>query len=50
LGRVLVARNVAGVGAILIGTANELEADLAARFRRARLVKDEAICSGASMN
>jgi AraC family transcriptional regulator, regulatory protein of adaptative response / methylated-DNA-[protein]-cysteine methyltransferase len=42
LGRVLVARTVAGVCAILIGTADELEADLA-RFRKVRLVKDEAI-------
>jgi 6-O-methylguanine DNA methyltransferase, DNA binding domain len=43
LGRVLVARTVAGVCAILIGTADELEADFAARFRKVRLVKDEAI-------
>jgi 6-O-methylguanine DNA methyltransferase, DNA binding domain len=42
LGRVLVART-ADVCAILIGTADELEADLAARFRKVRLVKDEAI-------
>jgi len=39
---VLVARTVAGVCAILIGTAKELEADLAARFRNARLVENEA--------
>jgi len=38
LGRVLVARTVAGVCAILIGTAGDLEADLAARFSKAKLV------------
>jgi len=43
LGHVLVARTVAGVCAILIGTADELEADLAVRFRKARRVRNEAI-------
>src|SRR5262249_33711485 len=38
LGRVLIARPVAGVCAILIGTAGDLEADLAARFSKAKLV------------
>ena len=44
LGRVLVARSVNGVCAILIGAADhELEADLAARFPQATLVMNEAV-------
>jgi AraC family transcriptional regulator, regulatory protein of adaptative response / methylated-DNA-[protein]-cysteine methyltransferase len=44
LGRVLVARSVAGVCAILIGADDdELEGDLAARFPRATLVANEAV-------
>jgi O-6-methylguanine DNA methyltransferase len=44
LGQVLVARSVKGVFGILIGAdQNELEADLAARFPKARLVANEAI-------
>jgi AraC family transcriptional regulator of adaptative response/methylated-DNA-[protein]-cysteine methyltransferase len=44
LGRVLVARSVSGVCAILIGADHdELEADLAARFPRATLVANEAV-------
>ena len=43
LGHVLVARAAAGVCAILIGTAEDLEEDLAARFGKAGLVKNEAI-------
>ena len=43
LGRVLVARSISGVCAILIGAHdNELVTDLAARFREAKLVPDEA--------
>jgi AraC family transcriptional regulator, regulatory protein of adaptative response / methylated-DNA-[protein]-cysteine methyltransferase len=43
LGRVLVARSISGVGAILIGAHdNELVTDLAARFPEAKLVPDEA--------
>jgi AraC family transcriptional regulator, regulatory protein of adaptative response / methylated-DNA-[protein]-cysteine methyltransferase len=44
LGRVLVARSVNGVCAILIGADHdELEADLSARFPRATLVANEAV-------
>ncbi|HWW36041.1 MAG TPA: methylated-DNA--[protein]-cysteine S-methyltransferase [Xanthobacteraceae bacterium] len=44
LGRVLVARSVSGVCAILIGADdNELVTDLAARFPEAELVADEAV-------
>jgi len=44
LGRVLVARNVDGVCAILIGAShNELEADLAVRFPHAMFVANEAV-------
>jgi AraC family transcriptional regulator, regulatory protein of adaptative response / methylated-DNA-[protein]-cysteine methyltransferase len=44
LGRVLVARSVDGVCAILIGADHdELEADLASRFPRATLVANEAV-------
>jgi AraC family transcriptional regulator of adaptative response/methylated-DNA-[protein]-cysteine methyltransferase len=44
LGRVLVARSVDGVCAILIGADHdELEADLAGRFPRATLVANEAV-------
>lgn len=44
LGRLLVARSVNGVCAILIGADHdELEADLAARFRHATLVANEAV-------
>jgi AraC family transcriptional regulator, regulatory protein of adaptative response / methylated-DNA-[protein]-cysteine methyltransferase len=44
LGRVLVARSVNGVCAILIGADhNELEADLAARFPQATLVANRAV-------
>jgi AraC family transcriptional regulator of adaptative response/methylated-DNA-[protein]-cysteine methyltransferase len=44
LGRVLVARSVNGVCAILIGADNaELEADLAARFPQATLVANEVV-------
>ena len=44
LGQALVARSVKGICAILIGADhNELEADLAARFPKARLVADEAL-------
>ena len=44
LGQVLVARRVSGVCAILIGTKNdELVADLAARFPKAKLVANEDI-------
>jgi AraC family transcriptional regulator of adaptative response/methylated-DNA-[protein]-cysteine methyltransferase len=44
LGRVLVARSVTGVCAILIGAADhELEADLAARFPQATLVTNDAV-------
>jgi AraC family transcriptional regulator of adaptative response/methylated-DNA-[protein]-cysteine methyltransferase len=44
LDRVLVARSATGVCAILIGAGrDELEADLAARFPRARLVANEAV-------
>jgi hypothetical protein len=44
LGQVLVARSVKGVCAILIGACHEeLEADLAARFPKARLVVNEAL-------
>lgn len=44
LGRVLVARSVNGVCAVLIGADHdELEADLAARFRHATLVANEAV-------
>ena len=43
LRHVLVARTTAGVCAILLGTADELAADLATRFRKARLVKNAAI-------
>jgi O-6-methylguanine DNA methyltransferase len=44
LGRVLVARSVKGVCAILIGADNdELGADLAARFPRAALVANDAV-------
>src|SRR4029077_1054466 len=43
LGRVLVARSISGVCAILIGAHdNELVTDLAARFPEAKLVADEA--------
>jgi O-6-methylguanine DNA methyltransferase len=43
LGRVLVARSISGVCAILIGAHdNELVTDLAARFPEAKLVPDEA--------
>src|SRR6478672_13453215 len=43
LGRVLVARSIRGVCAILIGAHdNELVTDLAARFPEAKLVPDEA--------
>jgi hypothetical protein len=43
LGRVLIARSVSGVGAILIGDDDdELEADLAARCPQAELVANEA--------
>ena len=43
LGQVLVARSVKGVCAILIGASHdELDADLAARFPKARLVVNEA--------
>jgi AraC family transcriptional regulator of adaptative response/methylated-DNA-[protein]-cysteine methyltransferase len=44
LGRVLVARSISGVCAILIGADDdELVADLAARFPEAKLVANEAI-------
>ena len=44
LGRVLVARSVSGVCAILIGADdNELVTDLAARFPEAKLVVDEGV-------
>ena len=44
LGRVLVARSISGVCAILIGADdNELVTDLAARFPEAKLVPDEAV-------
>ena len=43
LGRVLVARSVAGVCAILIGDDDDLRADLAARFPQATLVANEAV-------
>jgi AraC family transcriptional regulator of adaptative response/methylated-DNA-[protein]-cysteine methyltransferase len=44
LGRVLVARSISGVCAILIGADdNELVTDLAARFPEAELVADEAV-------
>ena len=44
LGQVLIARSAKGVCAILIGADhNELEADLAARFPKARLVTYEAV-------
>ena len=44
LGRVLVARSVSGVCAILIGADdNELVTDLAARFPEAKLVVNEAV-------
>jgi uncharacterized protein len=44
LGRVLVARSVKGVCAILLGTDNdELECDLAARFPKAELVSHEPL-------
>jgi AraC family transcriptional regulator, regulatory protein of adaptative response / methylated-DNA-[protein]-cysteine methyltransferase len=45
LGRVLIARSVSGVCAILIGGDNgELEADLAGRFPKSRLVaKDDRV-------
>ena len=44
LGQVLVARSVKGVCAILIGADHdELEADLAARFPKAKLVANEAV-------
>ena len=43
LGQVLIARSISGVCAILIGAdRDELEADLAARFPKARLVANEA--------
>jgi AraC family transcriptional regulator, regulatory protein of adaptative response / methylated-DNA-[protein]-cysteine methyltransferase len=44
LGRLLVARSVSGVCAILIGADHdELKADLAARFPEAKLVANEAV-------
>src|SRR3984893_1167675 len=44
LGRVLIARSVDGVCAILIGADHdELEADLAARFPQATLITNEAV-------
>jgi O-6-methylguanine DNA methyltransferase len=44
VGRVLVARSVSGVCAILLGAdRDEVEADLAARFPRATLVANEAL-------
>src|SRR5258708_35557790 len=44
LGRVLVARSVDGVCAILIGAEHdEVEADLAARFPQATLIANEAV-------
>jgi methylated-DNA-[protein]-cysteine S-methyltransferase/AraC family transcriptional regulator of adaptative response/methylated-DNA-[protein]-cysteine methyltransferase len=44
VGRVLVARSISGVCAILIGAAaNELVTDLGARFPEAKLVVDEAV-------
>jgi AraC family transcriptional regulator, regulatory protein of adaptative response / methylated-DNA-[protein]-cysteine methyltransferase len=44
LGQTLVARSVSGVCAILIGAEDdELAADLAARFPRAKLVENEAV-------
>jgi AraC family transcriptional regulator, regulatory protein of adaptative response / methylated-DNA-[protein]-cysteine methyltransferase len=44
LGRVLIARSVKGVCAILVGADHdELGADLAARFPQARLVANEAV-------
>src|SRR5262249_37764852 len=44
LGQVLVARSVSGVCAILIGAGNdELVADLAARFPKAKLVANERV-------
>src|SRR5262245_15571559 len=46
LGHVLVARTVVGVCAILIGTADDLEADLAARFRKAKLLTNAAMVHG----
>ena len=42
-GHVLIARTVEGVWAILIGTADDLEADLADRFRKAKLVTNAAM-------
>src|SRR5262249_109539 len=41
LGQVLVAGSLKGVCAILIGAGQELEADLAARFPRAKLVANQ---------
>ena len=44
MGRVLVARSISGVCAILIGADdNELVTDLAVRFPEAKLVPDEAV-------
>jgi AraC family transcriptional regulator of adaptative response/methylated-DNA-[protein]-cysteine methyltransferase len=44
LGKVLIARSVSGVCAILIGDNNdELEADLAGRFPKAKLAANEAV-------
>ena len=44
LGRVLVARSIRGVCAILIGADDkELVTDLAARFPKAKLVANEAV-------
>jgi O6-methylguanine-DNA--protein-cysteine methyltransferase len=44
LGRVLIARSVSGVCAILIGTDNdEVEADLATRFPNAWFVANDAV-------
>jgi hypothetical protein len=44
MGRVLVARSISGVRAILIGADdNELVTDLAVRFPEAKLVPDEAV-------
>jgi AraC family transcriptional regulator, regulatory protein of adaptative response / methylated-DNA-[protein]-cysteine methyltransferase len=46
LGRVLVARTVSGVCAVLLGASDaELSALLAARFRRAELVRDPALAT-----